>query len=117
MNMQVPQGTPDEILQFSPNAVTRKRRQTFDAPAIMLPQSLYDNISSPIGMFFTFYATPDFFPLAEGSQGNQFIGTPVIGAMVAGTEGFGNLQESVTILLRLENSVSSAAGNFKYIHI
>ena len=106
MNTQVTEGIPDEILQFSPNAVTRKRRQTFDTPEIMLPQSLYDNISSPIGMFFAFYATPDFFPLAEGSQDNYFIGTPVIGATVAGTEEFENLQESVTILLQLENSVS-----------
>ena len=106
MNIQVPEGIPDEILQFSPNAITRKRRQTFDAPAIMLPQSLYDNISSPIGTFFTFYATPVFFPLAEGSQDNHFVGTPVIGATVAGTEGFENLQESVTVSFQLENSVS-----------
>ena len=74
-----------------------------DAPTIQLPQSLFNNITSSIGLFFTFYQTAVFFPLAEGSQNDSLVGTSVIGVTIAESVGF---EENITILFQLNNPVS-----------
>lgn len=98
---------PDDGLMFSPNVVTNKRREVSnDSPdSIMLPQSLFENLDNAnASLFFTFYETAVLFPLGEGSQEGTAVGTGVIAASVAGRD-IANLQENVTILLQLENTV------------
>lgn len=88
----------------------RQRRQTSmgnQIPRINLPPSLFGSLMSPnVGVFFTFYATPIFFPLAEGTRSDIIIGTPVIGATVANVM-FRDLEENVTVVFQLQNTVSN----------
>ena len=78
----------------------------------MLPRSLFESLGNA-SVFFTFYETPIFFPLAEGSREDIVVGTSVIAATVAGND-IMNLQENVTILLQLQNPVGSLSHACKY---
>ena len=88
----------------------RQRRQTSmgnQIPRINLPPSLFGSLMSPnVGVFFTFYATPIFFPLAEGTRSDIIIGTPAIGATVANVM-LRDLEENVTVVFQLQNTVSN----------
>ncbi len=72
---------------------------------IFLPVSLFENFStegntSQIGLFFTFYEQPVFFPLSDDGNGSDFsVGSAVIGASVSDRE-VRNLSEGVTISVR-----------------
>ena len=74
--------------------------------SISLPPSLFAELrnTTEIGIGFTFYRTAALFPLPEGSPSNLTIGSSVIGALVGG-QSISNLNESVTIFLRLTQPV------------
>ncbi len=72
---------------------------------ISLPSSLFKEINGDpeieIGLFFTYYDAPTFFPTV-GFSGNIRVGTPVIGAAVTLVEqSFNGLVDPVTVLLEL----------------
>ncbi len=72
---------------------------------ISLPSSLFREINGDpeidIGLFFTYYDSPTFFPTV-GFRGNTRVGTPVIGAAVTLVEqSFSALVDPVTFLLEL----------------
>ena len=76
-------------------------------PSITLPPSLFTNLTSPhVGVFFTYYPTAVFFPLAQGTHSDIIIGTPVIGASVANVT-VRELKENVTVVFQLQNTVSA----------
>ena len=76
-------------------------------PSITLPPSLFTNLTSPrVGVFFTYYPTAVFFPLAQGTHSDIIIGTPVIGASVANVT-VRELEENVTVVFQLQNTVSA----------
>ena len=76
-------------------------------PSIVLPPSLFMNLTTrDIGVFFTHYATPVFFPLAEGTRPDIVIGTSVIGASVANVT-VRNLENNVTVVFQLQDTVST----------
>ena len=76
--------------------------------SISIPSSLFAELelvnATKVGMGFTFYETATLFPLPEGSPSNLTIGSPVIGALVAG-QSFSDLQDPVMIFLRLTSQV------------
>ena len=74
--------------------------------SISLPPSLFAELrnTTEIGIGFTFYRTAALFPLPEGSPSNLTIGSSVIGALVGG-QSISNLNEPVTIFLRLTQPV------------
>ena len=75
--------------------------------AISLPPSLFQLVNTTeVGIGFTFYETAALFPLPEGSPSNLTVGSPVIGALVVG-QSFSDLQDPVTIFLRLTRQVCS----------
>ena len=78
--------------------------------AISLPPSLFAELdllnTTEVGVGFTFYETAALFPLPEGSPSNLTVGSPVIGALVVG-QSFSDLQDPVTIFLRLTRQVCS----------
>lgn len=57
-------------------------------------------------MFFTRYDSPVMFPLAEGFQQGIEIRGPVIGAAVVDVVPVPELEDNVTIVFQLEDSVS-----------
>ena len=84
--------------------------------ALALPSTLFDdflvNISAVTnttngGIVFTFYETPVLFPLANGSDENDIIGSSIVGANIVGLEDnvIVDLADPVVILLRLNNQV------------
>lgn len=76
--------------------------------SISLPSSLFTELelgnATRVGMGFTFYETAAMFPLPEGSPSGLTVGSPVIGALVAG-QSFSDLQDPVVILLPLTSQV------------
>ena len=76
--------------------------------SISIPSSLFAELelvnATKVGMGFTFYETATLFPLPEGSPSDLTIGSPVIGALVAG-QSFSDLQDPVMIFLRLTSQV------------
>ena len=76
--------------------------------SISLPPSLFAELelvnTTKVGMGFTFYENATLFPLPEGSPSDLTVGSPVIGALVAG-QSFSDLQDPVMIVLRLTNQV------------
>ena len=80
--------------------------ETQDA-SISLPSSLFTELelnATRVGMGFTFYETGAMFPLPEGSPSGLIVGSPVIGALVAG-QSFSDLQDPVVILLPFTSQV------------
>ena len=77
-------------------------------PSIALPPSLFMNLTTlDVGVFFTHYATPVFFPLAEGTRSDIVIGTSVIGASVANVT-VRNLENNITVVFQLRTTVSTS---------
>ena len=77
-------------------------------PSIVLPSSLFMNLTTrDVGVFFTHYATPVFFPLAEGTRPDIVIGTSVIGASVANVT-VRNLENNITVVFQLRTNVSTS---------
>ena len=84
--------------------------------AISLPASLFEQIEDRpnVGVFFAFYETPTLFPVGGESDrptlpGQTAVGSDIIAATVGPGINFQNLDEPVTIVLRLqipEGSVS-----------
>ena len=76
--------------------------------SISLPSSLFAKLelvnTTKVGMGFTFYETATLFPLPEGSPSNLTVGSPVIGALVAG-QSVSDLQDPIMIFLPLTNQV------------
>ena len=77
--------------------------------AISLPASLFGRINDrlDVGIFFAFYETPILFPVArqggESSLPRQtVVGSNIVAATVGPGLNFQNLDEPVTILLRLQ---------------
>ena len=69
--------------------------------SIALPASLFRELNTTeVGIGFTFYEMAALFLLPEGSPSNITIGSPVIGALVAG-QNFTDLSDPVNIFLRL----------------
>lgn len=87
----------------------------FDA-AISLPPSFFERINDRlnVGIFFAYYETPILFPVVGDSGGSSLsrqtvVGSDIIAATVGPGINFQNLDEPVTVLLRLqvpEESVS-----------
>lgn len=83
--------------------------------AISLPPSLFDQdqlTNEDIGLAFTFYESPNLFPLANGTRDSVVIGSSVIGALIAGKEVL-NLDDPVVINLTLLDEV----GNIQLVDI
>ena len=74
--------------------------------SVLLPPSLFAELrnATDTGVGFTFYETAALFPLPENSPSNLTVGSPVIGAFVAG-QNLSNLSEPVTIFFRLTQPV------------
>lgn len=93
------------------NRKRRKRQESSstndDYPRVTLPPSLFESLSSEVGVFFILYNDPVFFPLAEGVRPDIEIGSPVIGATVVDVTPIVELEDNVTIVFQLENAVSS----------
>lgn len=77
--------------------------------AISLPPSLFERINDRpnVGIFFGFYETPTLFPVGRESDGatlrrQTVVGSDIIAATVGPGINFQNLDEPVTILLRLQ---------------
>ena len=96
--------------------------QQGEVVAVMLPPSLFlqitqqqndtnSNAAGATGIVFTFYDSAVLFPLGNGTNSSDnddiliMVGTPVIGADIAGLEVI-ELAEPFTILLRLNNEVT-----------
>ena len=73
--------------------------------AISLPASLFERILDQdiddIGIFFALYNTSDLFPVNSDGQNPTEVGSRVLAATVGPGLNFQNLQENVTILLRI----------------
>ena len=85
--------------------------------SIALPSALFRQLSNitEVGIGFTFYETAALFPLPEGSPSNITIGSPVIGALVAG-QNFTSLSDPVNISLRLNQTVCIPSALFTDIN-
>ena len=57
-----------------------------------------------VGMGFTFYEMATLFPLPEDSPSDLTVGSPVIGALLAG-QSVSDLQDPIVIFLRLTHQV------------
>ena len=75
---------------------------------IQLPESLFmdsrvvnSSVGSSVGLVFTVYTTPVLFPLANGSDVEFDIRTPVIGALFGGLPSLSNLTDPIAITLQL----------------
>ena len=79
--------------------------------SISLPPSLFELASgddSDVGLAFTFYESPNLFPLANGTRSSGVeVGSSVIGALVAGKTEIVDLEEPVRITLILLQDVRS----------
>ena len=75
---------------------------------IFLPPQIFMDFETQVnvGLFFSVYESSKLFPLAENSNPNDAIGSPVVGASVA--ENLDVFEENVIIMVPLNDSVSLA---------
>ena len=86
---------------------------------VSLPPSMFEEINdkentSHVGVYFNLYKTSSLLPLGNGSRENYTLGSPVIGATVAGHI-VENLTEPVTVVLRLHDEVRRCFSHLEYI--
>ena len=77
--------------------------------SISLPPTLFElagGDEADVGLAFTFYESPNLFPLANGTRSSGVIvGSSVIGALVAGKTEVVDLEDPVRIILTLQQNV------------
>lgn len=69
--------------------------------SIFLPPEIFENVNtSTVGLLFTYYRLPSFFPVQKRTNSDQiFVASPVIGASLAGLEKVYSLSEPVVLTL------------------
>ena len=69
--------------------------------SIVLPRAIFENINaSTLGLLFTYYRLPSFFPVQRRSNNDQiFVASPVVGASLAGIEKVSSLSQPVVLTL------------------
>ena len=87
--------------------------QNEEIASVFLPPELFDLLEDvdEVGLIFAVYENAALFPLPEGSSENDTIGSPVLGASVAGRT-FVALEEPVIILLHLFDAVRNILHNY-----
>ena len=77
-----------------------------ESTSVFLPSQVFTELETQedVGLFFSVYESPQLFPLAENSNPNDVIGSPVVGASVA--ENLDVFDGNIIIMLRLNDSVS-----------
>ena len=101
----------DAMLTNSEDGAGNDAAESENVVSISLPPSLFELASdddSDVGLAFTFYESPNLFPLANGTRSSGVVvGSSVIGALVAGKTEVVDLEEPVRITLILLQDVRS----------